>query len=140
MDFWSINWLLIAAIVLTVITVINGFHNGLIKEFINCVSLIVISLVIILLSVLVRSFSDKHVFNTVASIILLLILAIVYKLLNIAFTSAKIFSKLPAVHGINKVFGAAFGVAEAIVVVWAVFCLMQLFEDRKSTRLNSSHL
>ena len=122
------NILLIIVLVILVWRVVEGYRRGMVKEIISLISLIVLSLVLALLSLILTSYLDKQIVNTLVAIILLLILCIVHRLVGIVFFSAKVISKLPVIHSVNKILGAVFGVFETVVFVWITYTLFYIFD------------
>ena len=70
MDISSWNWALIIIGVILVINMINGFKMGIVKEVINCVSLLVLSLLVVLLGSVLKSYTDKEFIQMITMIII----------------------------------------------------------------------
>ena len=128
MDFLSWNWFLISLAVVVLINVINGFKNGLVKELINCISLLVLSTLIVLLSSVLKSYSDRQFVQMLTMIIMVLILVVAHKLIKAALDGIKVLASLPVISLVNKLAGAVFGILESVVLVWFVFCLIGMFD------------
>ncbi len=128
MDFFSLNWLLFSIAILLVINVINGFKKGFVKELINCISLAVLSLLIVLLSAVLKDYTTRQFVQMIMVIIMILALILAFKLIKMALDGVKVLASLPVISGVNKLLGGIFGVAETLVVVWFAFCLIGMFD------------
>ena len=128
MDILSWNWALILIAVVVVINIINGYKNGVVKELLNCVSLLVLSLFVVLLSAVLKNYTDKQYVQMLTTIIMVLILSIGHKLIKMALDGMKILASLPVISLVNKLAGAVFGVIETALIVWAALCLIGLFD------------
>ena len=128
MDILSWNWALIAAAFIVLINVINGLKKGLVKELINCISLLVLSILVVLLSSVLKSYTDKQFVQMLTMIIMVLVLSIAHKLIKMALDGMKVLASLPVISILNKLAGAVFGVIETIVIVWFALCLIGMFD------------
>lgn len=118
------NWLLIAVAVVLVWRIAEGIHRGMVKEIISFVSLIVLCLAVALLGTALSKYFEKDMVSLAVAIILLLILCIAHRLLSLVFFSAKLISKLPVIHSMDKVLGAFIGVLETILLLWVLYSLV----------------
>ena len=128
MDIMSWNWALVILGVIVVINIINGFNMGFVRELINCISLLVLSIFVVLLGSVLKSYSEKAFIQMIMFIIMVLILAIAHKLLNKILEGIDAIASLPVVSIVNKLAGAVFGVLETVVAVWFILCLIGLFD------------
>lgn len=122
------NFLLLSVIVLAVLKAIDGFKKGMVKEIISLVSLAVLCAVAALLAQGVSSYNDGKIFNVAVAVILLVLLGIVHSLLKLVFFSAKLLSKLPVIHFLDKLLGVVFGVFEVVLLLWMVYTLIMMLE------------
>ncbi len=122
------NWLLIITALILVWRIAEGVRRGMVKEIISFVSLIVLCLVVGLLGTAVSKYVEKDIVSMIVAVILLLLLLIVHKLLGIVFFSAKLISKLPVIHSVDKLLGAVIGVLETVLILWTVFTLVMTFD------------
>ncbi len=96
----------------------KGFRNGMIKEIINILSIIV-SLVSITLIFLVISSVMAHTFSTLTICIVGLIgIGIVFKLCNLIFKPVMAIVNISLIHGLDKMLGAVMGFGEAVICVY----------------------
>ena len=128
MDIASLNWALIAVGVILLINVINGYKNGLVKELINCISLLVLSGLTVLLSSVLKSYTEKQFVQMITMIIMVLILVIAHKLLKAALDGIKVLASLPLINTVNKLAGILFGSIETVIFVWFALCLIGMFD------------
>lgn len=121
------NWLLIIAALILIWRIAEGVHRGMVKEIISFVSLIVLCLAVALLGTALSKYFEKDIVSMAVAILLLLVLCIAHRLLGLVFFSAKLISKLPVVHSLDKVMGAFIGVLETILLLWTLFSLVITF-------------
>lgn len=128
MDILSWNWALIVIGIVALLNIINGYKNGLVKELINCISLLVLSVFVVLLSAVLKSYTSKQFVQMLTTIIMVLILSIGHKLIKMALGGMKILASLPVISLVNKLAGAIFGMIETGLIVWFALCLIGLFD------------
>lgn len=121
------NLLLIALGIVLVWRVIEGFRVGMVREIISFVSLIVMSVAVVLLGIALSSYMDKDIIKMIVAIILFLVLCIVHRIISLLFFSAKVVSKLPVVHGLDRLAGGIVGGLETVLIVWVIFTLLMSF-------------
>lgn len=124
----NINILLIIVVVAAIVKMCDGFKKGMIKEIISLVSLAVLCGVAALLAGGINSYHDGNIFNVVIAVILLALLGIVHHLLGLVFFSAKLISKLPVIHFVNKLLGIVFGIFEVILLLWTVYIFVMMMD------------
>lgn len=124
----NINLFFIILVLILLWRIVSGFQKGMVKELISFVSLIVLSLLVVLLAVGLHSYMDKEIVSGIVVVILILILIIGYKLLDFFFFTAKLFAKLPVIKSADKLLGAVIGVAETVILIWAMFAILSIFD------------
>lgn len=107
--------------------VVEGFRVGMVREIISFVSLIVMAVGIALLGVALSSYREQDMIKMIIALILFLVLCILHRIINFVFFSAKVISKLPVVHGVDRLLGGVIGVMETVIVVWVLFFLIMQF-------------
>lgn len=122
----NVNYLLVIVIILVLYKLFDGYKKGMVKEIISLVSMAVLCAVAALIAEGIGSYNDGRIFNVVVAGILLVVLLIVHQLLKAVFFSAKLVSKLPVVHFMNKLLGAVFGVLEVVLLLWTVYTLTMM--------------
>lgn len=118
---------IIVICLLTVWRIKNGFKNGLIKEIINILSIIVacasISLIFLTISSVVA-----HTFSVLAVCIIgLIALGIIFKLCNLIFKPITAIVNISLINGLDKMAGALLGVAEAAVFSYFIYWVLRHF-------------
>ena len=83
--------------------------------------LLIITAVILLCMVM-----DGYKKGMVRSLISLI--SLVHHLLNVVFFSAKVISKLPIVHSLDKLLGIVVGILETVLIVWTIYAF-DIFRD-----------
>lgn len=124
----NVNYLLVIVIILVLYKLFDGYKKGMVKEIISLVSMAVLCAVAALIAEGIGSYNDGRIFNVVVAGILLVVLLIVHQLLKAVFFSAKLVSKLPVVHFMNKLLGAVFGVLEVVLFLWTVYTLTMMLK------------
>ncbi|MCM1561233.1 MAG: CvpA family protein [Butyrivibrio sp.] len=124
----NLNFLLICVIILAVCKAVDGYKKGMVKEIISLVSMAVLCAVAALIAGGVSSYNKGRIFNVIAAVLLLLLVVFVHQLLKFVFFSAKLLSKLPVVHFVNKLLGMVFGVFEVILLLWTVYTLIMMLD------------
>ena len=128
MEISSWNWALVLVGVVMVINIIVGFRKGLVKSVINCISLLVSSATVVLLSSVLKSYTSKQFVQMLVMIIMVLVVSIANKLIKMLLEGIKVISELPIISSVNKLAGAVFGVAQTLLIVWFAFCLIGMFD------------
>ena len=123
----NLNILLIIILVFMIVKIADGYKKGMVKEIISFVSLILMCVVVLLLGVGLRSYMEKEIVGIVIAVLLLVILAIAHHALKLIFFSAKLISKLPIVHGIDKLLGMVVGALEVILILWTIYTFIMYF-------------
>ena len=124
----GINLLLIAVLILTVINVWSGYRKGMIRAVISLISLIVLCVVAVLVANGISGYNSGNFFQVVLVGILLGVIGVVHHLLGIVFFSAKLVSKLPVVHSVDKLMGIVFGILETVLILWTVYTFAMMMD------------
>lgn len=128
MEF-NINLLLIGVLVLAVINMILGYRKGMVKAVVSLVSLLILSVVALLTAYGIGKYSDGKFFHVALVVILLAVLVLAHHLLSVVFFSAKLVTKLPVVHSVDKLLGIVFGVLETVLILWTLYTLIIMMDD-----------
>lgn len=122
------NILLLAIVIFTILKIIDGYKKGMVKEIISFVSLVIMCIVVLLLGTGLHSYMEKEIVGVVIALLLLMLLGIAHHILKLIFFSAKLVSKLPIVHSVDKVLGMAVGVLEVVLILWTIYTFIMYFE------------
>ncbi len=121
------NIMLILVVICVLLKIADGYKKGMVKEIVSLVTLIIMGIMIVLISRGLHSYMEKEVVGVIIAVVLMALLGVVHHLLNVVFFSAKMISKLPVIHWVNKVFGAVFGVLEVILILQIVYVFIMYF-------------
>lgn len=121
------NIMLIVVVIYALFKVADGYKKGIVKEIVSLVTLCVMGIMILLISKGLHSYMEKEVVGVIIAVVLMALLGVVHHLLNVVLFSAKMIAKLPVIHGVNKIFGAVFGVMEVILTLQIVYVLIMYF-------------
>lgn len=121
------NLLAIVVLIIAVSKIAQGYKRGAVKEIISFVSLVVLCIVLGLAAAGLRSYVEKEFVGVVVAVLLLAVLGIAHHLLGVVFFSAKMITKLPVVHWLDKILGMAAGLLETVVILWIVYAVIMNF-------------
>lgn len=96
---------------------IAGFRKGMVQELISLVAMAVAGVCVVLILGAIGSYLDKEIAQVVKMVVVLLAVCLVYRLVNVLFTSLQLIAKLPIVRWLDKVLGIVVGFAEAGLMV-----------------------
>lgn len=117
------NITLIIVLLIILIMMRRGYKRGVTKEIIGLISLSVTLFVISLIIMLYVSFLAEEVKNTIFTIIVLLLVAVVYWVVKVFLKSVKLLSKLPVIKIIDRFFGLFAGGLEGLLIVWLLYIM-----------------
>lgn len=122
------NLLLICAIILLVFNVVSGYKKGMVRQVISLISLVVLCTVAVLIANGLNSYYDGKILNVVIVILLLVVLGIAHHFLGVVFFSAKMISKLPVVHWLDKLLGIVSGALETVLLLWTLYTFAMMMD------------
>ncbi len=122
------NLLVVFLLLVLAWKVYEGYHKGMVREIISFVSLIVLCIMAVLLASALQSYTEKEFVGVAVSVLLLVVILIAHHLLGLVFFSAKLISKLPIIHGLDKLLGIAVGVMETVILLWTAYTFLMTFE------------
>lgn len=128
MDGLNINLMLIIVVIAALCKVVDGYKKGMIKEIVSLISMVVLCIVAALVAYGVNSYHDGKGFNVAVVAVLLILVLSVHHLLGLVFFSAKLFSKLPIVHFVDKMLGIVFGIFEVVLVLWTIYAFIIMMD------------
>lgn len=118
-----LNVTLLAVVVLMVWMMIRGYKKGMVKGLSGLVALFAAFVVLALAIMLVASFTEGEMTNTLYSVILLVLFGLAYGIVKFVLRSAKAISSLPIINFVDSVLGIGIGLCKAILVIWIFFML-----------------
>ena len=89
----------------------------MIQELVSLIAMVVAGFCMILILGAVGSYLEREIGQLIQFISVLLVVCIVYRLVNILFTSLKLISKLPIIRWVDKLLGVVVGGVEAVLLV-----------------------
>lgn len=122
------NLLLIMAAIVLVVNIIFGYKKGMVHQLVSLVSTIIGGIVVLLISAGLRNYVSGDLLNALLVLVLLATLAIIQVALKAFFFSLKIVSKLPIIHGLDRVLGIFFGAVETVVLIWILYAIIMMFD------------
>ena len=124
----NLNLLLIITAVILLCMVEDGYKKGMVRSLISLISLLITCVILFLLGNALSSYFDGRFFNVIITLLLLAAIGLVHHLLNVVFFSAKVISKLPIVHSLDKLLGIVVGILETVLIVWTIYAF-NIFRD-----------
>lgn len=124
----TLNLITIIVAVVFLIKIIDGFKKGVVKEVCSVVSMFVLCALAALVVGGIRSYNTGKFLNVIIAVVLISVLSIAHHLLKLVLFSAKLVSKLPVVHTLDKLLGAAFGALEVTISIWFIYMLTAVLD------------
>ncbi len=122
------NIVLLAAIVLLIIKILDGYKKGMVKEIISFVSLTFTCIVVVIVGAGLHFVKSSQIAGVLVAILLLAVLGIVHHFLRLIFFSANLISKLPVISFGNKLLGMVVGALEVILLLWTVYTFAMYYD------------
>lgn len=119
------NLTLVIVLIVMLYMMVTGYQKGLTKQISGIAALAAAFVMLALVIMLVSSFQNREVTNTVYSVILLAVFGMVYGIVKFLLRSIKLMSNLPILHFLDQVLGIAAGLVKWILVVWIFFLLCE---------------
>lgn len=94
-----------------------GFHKGMVQEIISLIAMAIAGVCVVLILGAIGSYLNHEIGKTIQIAVVLIVVCLIYRLVHILFTSLELISRLPIIKGVDKLLGAAVGMAEAALIV-----------------------
>ena len=94
-----------------------GFRKGMVQEIISLIAMAVAGFCVILILGAVGSYLNRELGKSVEMAVVLFVVCLVYRLLQVLFTSLELISRLPVIKWMDKLLGIVVGLAEAGLLV-----------------------
>lgn len=104
---------------------VRGWKMGMTKQISGIAALAAAFVMLALGIMLVTSFQNKEVTNTVYSVIFLVVLGLVYGIVKFLLRSIKLVANLPILHFFDRVLGVAAGLFQGILLVRIFFLFLE---------------
>lgn len=124
----SISILFIIMVVLLIYNMADGYKKGMVRQFISFVSLAILCVILALIANGLKNYINGKILNVLLAVILLCVIGIVRHILGVVFFSAKVVSKLPMIHSLDKIMGIAFGILETILILWTIYTFTMMMD------------
>ena len=124
----NLNILQIIIAVVLLCMVMDGYKKGMVRSLISLISLLITCVMLFLIGNALSSYFDGRFFNMILTLLLLAAIGLVHHLLSVVFFSAKMISKLPIVHSLDKLLGIVTGILETVLIVWTIYSF-NIFRD-----------
>ncbi len=97
--------------------IIAGFRKGMVQEIISLIAMAVAGFCVILILGAVGSYLNREIGKSVEMAVVLFVVCLVYRLIQVLFTSLELISRLPVIKWLDKLLGIVVGLAEAGLLV-----------------------
>ena len=94
-----------------------GFRKGMVQEIISLIAMAVAGFCVILILGAVGSYLNRELGKSAEMAVVLFVVCLVYRLLQVLFTSLELISRLPVIKWMDKLLGIVVGLAEAGLLV-----------------------
>lgn len=95
----------------------SGIRKGMVQEIISLIAMAVAGFCVILILGAVGSYLNREIGKSVEMAVVLFVVCLVYRLLQVLFTSLELISRLPVIKWMDKLLGIVVGLAEAGLLV-----------------------
>lgn len=128
-NFYVAQLPFLVALIFLIIRIVISYKRGFVKEICGLVALIFAAVIVLLLSFGFRAHFDEYKLIAWASIVLVILMLVLYKLIDTILTTLKIMAKLPGINWVDKVLGPVFAICETIVIIWGVYCVTMVMDQ-----------
>ena len=104
---------------------VRGWKMGMTKQISGIAALAAAFVMLALGIMLVTSYQNKEVTNTIYSVIFLVVLGLVYGIVKFLLRSIKMVTNLPILHFCDRVLGVAAGLLQGILLVRIFFLFLE---------------
>lgn len=116
---------LIIVVLIFIWRITTGFKKGMVQEIVSLLAMVVAGVCVVLILAAIGSYMDKEIGQVIQMVLILVVVCLVYRLINVLFTSLELIAKLPVISWVDKLLGAAIGFAEAVVIVGLLVYLIK---------------
>lgn len=117
-----------AVLIVILIFAFRGHCKGIALEITSLISVLLSLLGMALIVRGIGSYLEKNTSGIVQAVIFFVALAFLAQILKLIITSLKIITKIPVIHFLNGFLGMIIGIAEGLVVVWALFIVITKYD------------
>ena len=123
----NINILFIIVAVVLAVGAVWGWKRGFIEGFIRIISCILGIFVLVIVAKGIGSFLQGSIMSVMIAVLLLIVIRLIHKFIKFLFDTFKLVRAIPMGKFADKLAGAAFGVVEAVFVIWLAYFLIDCF-------------
>lgn len=117
-----VTFIFVAVILLLFIWRIHrGFTNGIMQEIVNILSGVIALASVVLIFFAVSSLTARAMSTLTVCVIGLIVLGVVFKICNLIFQPLLALGNLSIIGGLNKFLGAVMGTAEAFLLSYLLY-------------------
>ena len=109
----------------------NGIKQGLVHELGTILSMAAAVLVLYLVMRVFHGFTDAQYDKVVVGIVMLVLVSAVFSVCRLIFFAVKMAAKLPVIRLVDSILGTVGGLAEGLIVLYAVETISRYFIDRQ---------
>ena len=102
----------------------KGFRNGILQEVVTILSGIVSLVCVALVFLAVSSVLAQATSTLIVCVAALIVLGIVYKICNLIFRPILALGNVSVIGGVNRVCGAVLGLAEAFLLAYVLYRML----------------
>lgn len=117
-----------AVLVVMLVFAYRGHCKGIAMEIASLISVLLSLLGMALIIRIVGSYLEKNTSGIVQALVFFVALAFLAQIVKLLITSLKIITKIPVIHFLNGFLGMIVGIAEGLVVVWALFIVITKYD------------
>lgn len=107
----------------------TGYHNGILREIVTILSGVISLASVALLFLAISSYREKALSMFAVCVIGLTALGIVFKVCRLIFRPILALGDISVIGGLNKLFGAAMGFAEAVALSCLFYYIYEYILD-----------
>ncbi len=114
----------IVFIIFMIIRMVIAFKRNFVNELWGLLALILSAFIVLLISFGFRAHFTEDSLIAWSGVVLVILMLVLYKLLEVLFTSFKFMAKLSDVSKADRVVGPLIAILETVVLIWGVYSIM----------------
>jgi len=128
LSFLIVNIPFWLVILLLIIRCVTATKRGFVKEVCSLIACFAAGICILLIAFAVRNYINHEKLIFVITLVLLAVFGMIYKVIDGLLTTIKLIASLPVVRLVDKICGVIVGIAEVVLVVWIVYCVIMIMD------------
>ncbi len=122
------NEVWIAVIVILLVFAYKGHRKGITGEVSSLISVALSVLGLALIVRMIGSYLEDNMSGIIQAVVFFVALAFLSQIFKFLFKSLKILTSVPVIHGINSFIGLIAGIAEGVLIIWALFIVIARYD------------